>query len=73
MKIGAIAEAELKVGHLSKLSNPLGINSYLIRVYHQSVKRIDITAFQLLNLPQQSIPILDFERDLAKGLIQIRH
>lgn len=36
MRIGAVAE--LMVGHLSKFSNLLGINSYLIRVYHQSAK-----------------------------------
>jgi integrase len=37
MRIAAVAE--LKVGHLRKFNNPLGINSYLIRVYGSSAKQ----------------------------------
>lgn len=66
MRIGAIAE--LRVGHLSKFSNPLGINSYLIRVYHQSAKDDRYYCFVMPELTEAIDNYLNYRKRVGEEI-----
>jgi integrase len=66
MRIGAIAE--LMVGHLSKFGNPLGINSYLIRVYNQSAKEDRYYSFATPELTEAIDNYLEYRKRFGEEI-----
>lgn len=66
MRIGAIAE--LRVGHLSRFSNQLGINSYLIRVYHQSAKEDRYYCFSIPELTEAIDNYLSYRKRFGEEI-----
>jgi site-specific recombinase XerD len=67
MRIGGVAE--LMVGHLSKFSpNPLGINSYLIRVYQQSSREDRYYCFATPELTEAIDSYLDYRKRFGEAI-----